>query len=251
MTSGVFDNILKRLSGQEIVLPILENRMRAAVQNGADLHGSVWAGRDDGYFHASTHALLDERVLYYLFHPRTKKWLVEEDFNLPLEMASAVGTSLHQVTQKHLLETGLVRPENIEKPFAIEDHHVRGVIDTIVDHPTRGPIIVEIKSRTHFKFSKTTEPLPKWEAQLSIQLDSQGMEQGIVLMVESGYPFRMKELQVARNDKLLSEIYSKFDRVRAAIATDRAPVPCCAPNSTTVSGCPARFACWLTPDGPQ
>lgn len=246
-----FDNILKRMGNQELVLPMLENQMRASTGNGVDLHGSVWAGRGDGWFHPSTHALMDERVLYYLFHPKTQKYLVDEPFSMQLEMAAGVGTSLHQIIQRQLVLTGLVKPENIEKPFTIEEHHVCGLIDSIVDHPTRGPVICEIKSRTHFKFSKTTEALPKWEAQLSIQLDSQGLEHGLIIMVESGYPFRLKEISVARNDKLLSQIYAKFDRVREAIALDRAPEYCCAPNSTTVTSCPARFCCWMHPEGPQ
>ena len=246
----IYDNLLKRLANQEIVLPMLENAMRAAVRDGADLHGGVWEGRGDGYFHPSTHPLMGERQLYYLFHPDTQKFAVDEPFSLEREMAAGVGTSLHEILQRHLVRTGLVKPENVEKMFTIEEHHVRGRIDAIVDHLTRGPIVVEIKSRTHFKFAKT-ELLPKWEAQLSIQLDSQGLETGIILMVESGYPFRMREIPVARNDALLSEIYSKFDRVREAIALNRAPIYCCAPNSPTVTTCPVRFACWLHPDGPR
>jgi len=247
----IYDNLLKRLANQEIVLPMLENAMRASVRDGADLHGRMWEGRSDDYFHASTHPLIDERQLYYLFHPDTQQFIVEEPFSLEREMAAAVGTSLHDVVQGHLVNLGLSKKENIEKSFVIEEHHVRGRIDAIVDHPTRGSVVTEIKSRTHYKFAKTTEPLPKWEAQLSIQLDSQGLETVLILMVESGYPFRMKELPVARNDALLSEIYSKFDRVREAIALSRPPIYCCAPNSSTVTSCPVRFACWLHPEGPR
>lgn len=243
MSSGAFDNILRSLARQDLILPIFENSMRTAED--------TYYGRGDGYFHPSTHPLMDERLLYYLFHPRTQKWLVDEQYDLQREMTVEVGHSLHEVVQRQMLRTGLVTEANIEKLFTIEEHNVRGKIDMIVDHPVRGPIVVEIKTRTHYKFGKTNEPLPEWDAQLSIQLDSQGLELGVVLMVETGYPFRVKELQVQRNDALLGEIYAKFDRVREAIALNRLPIPCCAPNSSRVTGCPARFACWHNPNGPQ
>lgn len=238
-----FDNILRSLGRQEVILPIFENRMRVRPDD--------YYGTGDGYFHPSTHPLMDERLLYYLMNPRTQKWLVDEPFTLQREMTVEVGHALHNLVQKEMIATGLVDEKNVELEFIIVEHHVRGRIDMIVDHPTLGPIVVEIKSRTHYKFGKTNEPLPEWDAQLSIQLDSQGLEKGIILMVETGYPFRIKELPVARNDKLLGEIYGRFDRVREAIALDRTPVPCCAPNSTTVTACPARFACWHNPEGPQ
>lgn len=238
-----FDNILNSLARQDLILPYFENAMRSAED--------PYYGRGDGYFHPSTHPLMDERLLYYLFHPRTQKWLVDEQYDLQREMTVSVGHSLHEVVQRQMLGTGLVKEENIEKLFTMPEHNVRGKIDMIVDHPVRGPIVVEIKTRTHYKFGKTNEPLPEWDAQLSIQLDSQGLELGVVLMVETGYPFRVKELQVQRNDALLSEIYAKFDRVRADIALNRLPIPCCAPNSARVTGCPARFACWHNPEGPQ
>ena len=249
-----FDNILKRMANQEILLPIFENQMRMGdwpERYTIEIDSSPYYGTGDGYFHPSTHSLMDERQLYYLFHPRTRKFVVDEPFSLQREMTVAVGTSLHAVIQTMMVMTGLLEEKNIEKIFVIEDHHVRGKIDMIVDHPTFGPIVVEIKSRTHYKFHKTIEPLPEWEAQLSIQLDAVGLEKGLILMAETGYPFRLKEIPVARNDALLSTIYAKFDRVREAIALDRPPEYCCAPNSATASNCPVRFACWMNPNGPQ
>lgn len=236
-----FDNILKRMASQDVILPIFENQLR--------LIEDPYYGRGDGYFHPSTHPLMDERLLYYMFHPKTAHLMQEERFSVTRELTVGVGHSLHDQVQRMMVKTGLVKPENVEKEFFIPDHHVRGRIDMIVDHPTHGPLVVEIKSRTHYKFAKTTELLPEWDAQLSIQLDSQGLEHGVVLMVETGYPFRMKELQATRNEALLSQIYAKFDRVREAIALDRTPPPCCAPNDKRVSSCPAAFVCWKNPAG--
>lgn len=249
-----FDSILSRLSKQEIILPIFENAMRANKWPDSymiEVDSREYYGKGDGYFHPSTHPLMDERLLYYLFHPDTVKFVTEEPYSLERDLAAGVGSSLHAMIQTMLIQTGLARPENVELTYINEDHHIRGRIDVIVDHPTRGRILVEIKSRTHYKFGKQDAPLPEWEAQLSIALDWAGLENGVILMVETGYPFRMKEFQVARNDALLSQIYQKFDRVREAISLNRTPVPCCAPNSPTASSCPAKFACWSHPDGPR
>lgn len=251
--SDALDNILKRLANQDILLPIFENQIRAdewPEKYTIEIDSSPYYGRGDGYFHPSSHPLMDERLLYYIFNPKTAPSMVWEPFSLQRELTVGVGKSLHAIVQEQMKMTKLVRAENIEKEFVISEHHVRGRIDMIVDHPTHGPLVVEVKTRTHYKFGKTTEPLPEWEAQLSIQLDSQGLDRGIILMVETGYPFRMKELHVARNDALLSEIYAKFDRVREAIALDHTPMACCAPNDKRVSSCPAQFVCWNRPGGP-
>jgi hypothetical protein len=241
VTTTALDNIIKRMGKSELVLPYFENAMRSQEYR-------PYYGKGDGYFHPSTHPLMGERELYYRFHPDTCNTIMEEPFSLQREMTVSVGHTMHEILQTMLAKTGLLREENVEKLFTIEEHHVRGKIDAIVDHPRLGPLVVEIKTRTHYKFAKTTEPLPEWEAQLSIQLDSQGLERGLILMVETGYPFRLSELQVRRNDALLSQIYGKFDRVREAIALNRPPAPCCAPNSAEVTSCPARFNCWMNPD---
>ena len=56
----------------------------------------------------------------------------------------------------------------------------------------------------------------------------------------------MKEFKVPRNDRLLSEIYAKFDlraRVhRAATGHRRTAV---AIDSKEMKECPARYECWL------
>lgn len=235
-------SILNRMAKSEIILPHFENAWRAGEEY------RPYYGKGDGYFHPSTHPLMGERELYYRFHPDTRDSIEEEPFSLQREMTMAVGHTLHEILQTMLTRTGMVKPGNIEKDFINAEHHIRGRIDAIVDHPRLGPVVVEIKTRTHYKFAKTTEPLDSWEAQLSIQLDSQGLERGLILMVETGYPFRLAELAVSRNDALLSQIYSKFDGVREAIALNKPPSPCCSPTSGEATSCSARHSCWLHPN---
>lgn len=102
---------------------------------------------------------------------------------------------------------------------------------------------------TNFKFSKQAEIKPEWDAQLSLALDAVGQDTGILLLLESGFPYGIKEYIVPRNDALLSEIYGKFARVREAIALNRPPLHCCAKGSPQMTTCNARFSCWLAPSG--
>lgn len=94
-------------------------------------------------------------------------------------------------------------------------------------------------------FDLQDEIKPIWDAQLSMGLHGTGYPTGVLLVLESGYPYRMKEFRVNRNDKLLSEIFAKFDYVRECIAHNTPPEHCCPLNSVAMQSCPARFQCWL------
>jgi hypothetical protein len=76
-------------------------------------------------------------------------------------------------------------------------------------------------------------------------MDNTGFDYGILLVMESGWPYSFKEFRVPRNDKLLSEIYNKFDFVRSCISMNTPPKHCCVLNSKEMENCPARFSCWL------
>lgn len=97
-------------------------------------------------------------------------------------------------------------------------------------------------------FARQDSPKPEWEAQLSLGLDNCGEELGVLMVLEAGYPYRMKEFPVSRNDSLLTQIYTKFDQVREALDLGRPPRPCCSPESNEMKQCPARFVCWLSRD---
>jgi hypothetical protein len=87
--------------------------------------------------------------------------------------------------------------------------------------------------------------MPSWDAQMSLAEYATGHDRGILLMMESAWPYQLKELPHTRNDKLLEEIFYKFDYVREAIAANDPPRHCCAYDSPEMSSCAARFSCWL------
>lgn len=246
-----YGSILRSLANREVIIPYLENAILS--QDWPDsyditIDSSPYYGHGDGYFHPSTHPLMGERELYYLFHPDYRDRVVRERPSLKREMTLAMGSALHGIIQAQFMMTGLVRHDQVEVEYINREKHVRGRIDFIVSHPDGRTIPVELKTRTSYKFSTQDEILPSWDAQLSMALDATGYDTGILLLLESGFPYGMKEFVVPRNDALLSEIYAKFDRVREAIALNRPPMYCCAKGSPEMTSCPARFCCWLADD---
>lgn len=243
-------HLLDSLASRDLILPYFEANLLA--DNWPDsytikIDSSPYYGAGDGFFHPSTHATKGERELYYMMHPDYQSELVWERPSLQREMAFAMGSALHGVLQTHMEMVDLVRgPEDIEWEYINEEHHVRGRVDWITHHPNGSVFPVEFKTRTHFKYAQQMEPEPSWVAQLNLGLDALDCDLGILLMAESGFPYRMREFQVRRDRELLDEIYSKFDRVREAVAINKPPRHCCAPDSTTMKKCPARNVCWLS-----
>lgn len=254
------ENILKRLEDKQLILPLLENQMRADVWpdtmmvevDTSPYYGLDETGKPDGYFHPSSHSLKTARQLYYEFSPDHKHLVEREPWSMPLMMASSVGSSIHALLQTQLQMAGLCGPNDIEPEYTNLEHWVRGRGDVVVHHPTEGAIPVEIKTRTAYKYNSTTiADMPSWEIQLSLACDNLSerydtdFTYGILLMVEMGWPFRMKELRVPRNDAKLAETYAKFDYVRECIRTSTPPPYCCSLGSETMKACPVRHACWL------
>ena len=208
------------------------------------IDSSPYYGAGDGYFHPSTHPLMGERELYYRSHPATRDKMIPERNSLQRQMGFAMGSALHGVVQTQMQMMQLVTPEDIEVEYIIAEHHVRGRIDWMATLPGGQRIAVEMKTRTASKFAFQKEIEQSWRCQLNLAMDSQGVDLGVLLMVESGFPYRMTEFQVRRDPLLLEEIYDKFDRVREAIARNEPPRYCCAPDSKTMQACPARGVCW-------
>jgi hypothetical protein len=267
MATG-FDSVLNRLAARDLILPYLESAMLAdnwPKSYTIEVDSSEYYGRGDGYFHPSTHPLMGERELYYRFHPDTADQMAWERPSVQREMTLAVRSAMHGVVGTqftmaelckdviyppapgflHLPRDPAKGPDSIEYEYINEEHKVRGRIDWVVELPNGQLIPVEMKGRTHFKYSKETDALPPWKAQLNLGMDALGLDLGVVLMQQDGYPYHMREFPVKRDRLLLNEIYAKFDRTRDAIARNEPPRFCCAEGSTEMKSCAARFVCWL------
>ena len=156
-----------------------------------------------------------------------------------------MGSALHAVCQTQFEMAGILKPENAELEFIIEPHHVRGRADMMLDHPTEGELVVEFKTQNSRAFEWQYEMKPMWESQLSIQLYGLKKTRGVLLVMESGHPYRMREYHYERDDDLLASIFAKFDYVRECIENNEPPPHCCSKGTKEMNACPARYECWL------
>lgn len=265
---SVYGSIFAKLEARQVVVPALETAIMSEtwpdsypiVVDSSPYYGSLAldadmsifkearrGGAGDGLFHPSTHALMDERELYYHFHPDHYAHLMHEKWSMQSIMAVTVGTAMHAIFQTQFQMLGWLSESNTEAEFIDKVHMARGRLDCVLTgHPTEDVIPLELKSITHRMFDKQMEIgiKPSWDAQFSICLDQLGYDSGILLMFEIGQPFRMHEFRVTKNQQLVDETYAKWDRVREAIARDTPPRHCCALDSARMRKCAARFECY-------
>lgn len=250
-----YRSIFRSLADRNLLLPYLRNAVLAndwPMSYSIEVDSSPYYGRGDGMFHPSTHAvttnfnLAGARFLWYLFHPAFRDKLIWEPRDVQDEMTLAMGSALHAVVQTQFVQTGLLRPENVEVEYTIPEHNVRGRIDMIIDHPAEGETIVEFKTQNSRSFAFQDVVKPEWDAQLNLAMHSQNeQEQGVLLVLEAGHPYHMREYRVKRNERLLDELFGKFDYVTESIQRDTPPEHCCARDSPDMHRCPARHVCWL------
>lgn len=250
MPGSPYGSILTSLADKDLLLPYFRNAMLA--QQWPDnyqvtIDSSPYYGHGDGMFHPSSHALMGARELYYRFHPEHRDKLLHEQRSVQSEMTLAMGSALHGIVQTQFQMAGLIKSEaDVEVEYTIVEHHARGRVDFLVHHPDGCVYPVELKTQNSRGFDMQTQIKDTWDAQLSMGLHGTGYATGILLVLESGYPYRMKEFLVERNDRLLSDIFAKFDYVRECIATNTPPEHCCPLDSITMKACPARYECWLS-----
>ena len=249
MAGSPYGSILSSLAEKELLLPyfrnaILSDKWPDSYQ--VTIDSSPYYGTGDGYFHPSTHGLMGARELYYRFHPEHRDKLVFEPHSVQTEMTFAMGSALHGIVQTQFKMANLIREDaDIEIDYKIPEHHIRGRADFKVHHPDGNVYVVELKTQNSRAFALQTQIKETWDLQLSLALHGLGYPTGVLLVLESGYPYRMKEYRVDRNDALLSQVFDKFDYVRECIANNTPPEHCCAPGSITMKACPARYSCWL------
>jgi len=242
-------SIFKSLAERDLLIPYFRNALLSTEwpdNYNVKIDSSPYYGHGDGYFHPSTHGLMPMRQLYYHFHPDTRDRMILEDRTIQSEMTLAMGSALHGVIQTQFEMAGLIKgPEDVEVEYIIPEHHVRGRVDFIVHHPDGNVYPVELKTQNSRAFAFQKEIKPIWDSQLSMGLHGTGHDLGILLVLESGYPYGMREYRVPRNDNLLKVIFDKFDYVRECVALNTPPEYCCSPNSKEMEACPARYECWL------
>lgn len=275
-------SIFKRLVEQQVVLPYLENAFkqdqwpdRYTIEvDSTPYYGlmdeegiSHEVGSGDGYFHPSTHPFMTARELWYRFHPEFSKRLIPERRTLAGHLTLAAGSAMHSVIQTQLNMAKILRrgkdslldewtehrpgvrgmwPERnpYEWEYINSAHNLRGRSDGILDHPLLGDMTFELKTQNSraYRFQETWKD--EWYGQTQCGMDAYGVDEGVILVLEMGYPFDMKEFRVRRDVDFLDRTWEKFAYVRDCLARD-VPPRCEHPlDSDLARSCAARALCW-------
>jgi len=245
-------DLFEKLSSDSLIAPYVEIALRKEVA--ADqliIPLPNHASKTDFLFHPSSHCYGDIRQLYYMLHPGYRDQLVERK-RAGMDYLSLIqGTIMHCVIQTKLKEDGWITDDHIEVPMFSEEHHGTGHLDVLFpSNPIAGKDIpVDIKTASPENYSRMYSPSWSYRAQLNCYMDWGGWDEGVILVIEAGRPFRMKEFRVQRDELILHQIYSKWKKVREYIERDEIPPICqvkesvCKIESTTYKNCSARQVC--------
>lgn len=241
--------LLGRLQNKELLIPYLEASL--ADENWPDSYtidvdSSPYTGHRDGKFHPSTHTSpsLGDRRLWLTVHPVYKDRAIRARRTLQESMTLSMGSALHAVIETQFVMAGLCAPDDLEVPSPVPAHNSTGSADAIVRHPNGRTYIVDIKTRNSRSYNLDTGPLPQWEDQVNVYMDAHGIDEAIILVVESGFPYRMREERIRRDPARLRAIYDRWDAILERVKDDDMPEPCCKKGSATMKECPFRRVCW-------
>lgn len=244
-------SIFRHLADEEIVIPHLERALFS--EQWPDAYDiKVDLGRhtppppgEIGWFYPSAHCLMDPRRLYYDIHPEYRP-LPKDKFTLSSIMSMTMGTAAHSVVQTQLQMAGkITSEEDIEVRFRNEERRCRGRLDFIFTKADGTRIPVEMKTQNSRGFGQTKEILPYWECQLQVTMDGLGYDEGVLFVVEMGYPWQMREFRVRRDEEMLKVIYEKWATVLEHVKANIPPKHCCKRDSSDMDKCRAKSVCWL------
>lgn len=234
-------NLYRALADQQIIAPYVQNSlMKHTWPNNVQIpnphyHDSIV----DDYFHPSTHSLYGELAIWTMLHPEARKQKIrKDDRDYSGYITPLMGTVYHVIIQQNLINDGLVKPEDVEIRLIDEKRHWRGSADLRF----RGEL-VDIKSMNSRSFANVKGPYNSWKYQLHPYMDNMGLDTSMVLVVEMGMPWKMKEFRINLDPNLLDEIYSKWERVQRALKTGIPPKTCCKPENSAYCpiGCKGKI----------
>jgi len=150
--------------------------------------------------------------------------------SLSSQMTLSMGSAIHAIVQTQLKMAGLITQEDIEVPLKHPTLPARGNADWIIRHPNGTRILCDLKTQNPIGFNKETEPKASWVAQLSCYADWAGIDDCVVVVFMSGFPYQMKEFRFRKNQQVLDRTYTKWNLVLDAIQKDDpSGLACCTP----------------------
>lgn len=218
----------------------------------------------DNWFHPSTHPLWPDAALYhYLAHPER---LTARTWDYSGRMSVTVGKIVHRLYQACMEKMDLLPadlqvceacpPEaGCQEPGVMDtESGERGHMDGVLALPrrVRGSTILEMKTAGQFGGSKMLwmedldldafrQAWPDYYAQAQSYLRMSGRRLLILIMIQLGHPWELREIQIPYDRQFCNEVREKYLRVRQAVADQRTPRCACVPSER--KKCPSRGLC--------
>ena len=254
MTLGL--SLYQQLSENNLVIPYLENAFNS--DQWPDEIKIPMKQKDysqNDWFFPSSHAVPDARWLYYQLHPDHRNKVAPRRDTTPAKLSMLLGNFLHSVVQEKMKILGIVEARHIEVPLRDEIVHARGRADLIFPcHPQKKKdIVVDIKTTGSVNYDRLIRPYLSHKLQILCymkwyeELTGEEMDEGVILVIEAGSPFRTKEFRVFRDEPAMAKLYDKWNYVRECISLNTPPeTKCCTLNSDTMNKCNAKSMCLET-----
>jgi hypothetical protein len=243
-----FDGVAEYAAEGCLVKPVM---LQFFLESGIDfkfklhLQRSGWRA-PDGWFHASTHPLASEHELWaYIAHPEL---ITEEPRSYEFEVAVLMGTILHGFFEAALKKMGVMVPlpaglcaacgrEYLPKGKPQSDRYClehgasdlatrsRGHLDGILNFGVQGTFGFDLKSIRPYGLKGVRDmdagafrdKWPKYWAQMQEYMRLTGLRKFIVLFMEWGTPWTMKEFHVEFDPVFAAQTEAKYRRVLAAV----------------------------------
>lgn len=225
-------------------------------------HKAGVAREPDGWFHPSTHPLMDARQLYY-YLTTPAAWEVER-FSYESRMAVTMGTAVHGFLQFCIRDAGWMAPLptgdcvacglphgigrgqcdefGVSDPVLRRRGHMDGMLDVM---GTRSPLELKTGGRTEFHTDLDLdldwfkEKHATYYAQVQEYLDITGYARFVVLFVNLGFPWKLTEIHVPYDLQFARRTREKYELVRAHEEAGVPPQACCPLRSARSRDCPA------------
>lgn len=201
------------------------------------------ARKPDGYFHPSSHPTMKPSELYLYLTDYEAYQAQKSPFTPEARMSMMVGTIMHDINRKALIELGLwQKPEGTcpcckrkygqgrgqcdEPGVADEANKQRGHMDGILKLAQKDKLVgYDLKTINAFAFDKAQPGLdyfkktwPKYYGQMQSYMSmSPDMDEVIVLFQQVGYPWGFAEYTIPRDEEFIARMLAKYQKVLAAV----------------------------------
>lgn len=266
--SSQFATLLRSAADGEVVAPLLrayltdvhwEEDFAVHFRKGSDVR------KPDGWFHPSAHPTWPERMLWwYITQPEA---LIPERMALENTISVTLGSAVHGFIETCLKHMGLLLTTdqlrdlgytvNGGEPQAIDPEvrtkgHMDGILDVhLPDFPEPRYHHFEFKSANKEAIMSidtmdTPAFIKKWPgyyAQVQEYLRMTGFSVSVVVMMQMGFPWTLREFHIPANRQYQVDVAGKYHRVLRAAESGVMPAPCCSVGSAESKRCPARGIC--------